>query len=1002
MTTPAVPAEEQGHPRNQGQQSLRPPSHIRNNPRQSSVSNPAAATTAAATTTATSSDDDENMTQSHNAAEDEAGDMVGVSMSRAQTRMKARSTPAEEKNRIMEDNGGYFETIPDMVHSDGLYLSDVPDRTDPEATKVFPGTPDRKDLLLKEQQLQKQEKKDIAADHGREDIYSDDTRPSKDRSSFTRSILNGLPKRPRALSGDAIANLSLKKFLPDIGSLARRSSLPFRMNNSPNSNQSLHQQNMRSQTMPKPPPTSNISSERRLVDIPDLSGLPRRKSMSQADNAADATDEPISELQSLGGSAGAKHSFSRRPSGTGAGGAPPLLRRTSSDHSLYLRASSTASSLDHRPQFENVHSQVNSRFKAIKDSLQDSSSRLLSMPTFNLHDIRTDWGYKPFFNDVSQRKANDGTDAESSSSQDEPPKQQTPRPNPTSVTHPILTEAMDELTGDVVIMGGYRGSILRSAKPPHRQLWVPMKVGLNLRKVDLEVGLTPEDEENMEEHVIPSGVLSHVGPVDICRRLMKRLQTCDNAVNGDLRVWDYGYDWRLNPHLLSKRLIEYLEGLPCNAPDVPREKRGAYVVAHSLGGLIIRHAVNQRPELFAGVIYAGVPQHCVNILGPLRNGDDVLLSSRVLTAQVNFSFRTSFVLLPEDGHCFIDKQTKEEYPVDFFSPEAWDEYRFSPCIKTVLPPVTGRTFMETLPLLGKKLSTLGNDESEPTSGIIKSETSPATFDPKEQHETGHRQHTTSGKDFTAHQPLHDFHAKPTSMKPPMGGLVGPTAHPRGASAYPKTAATANIPYDKAMDYLRHTLSDVYHFKQELSFNPTHQKENRYPPFAVVFGKSVPTVYGARVWSREHIKHQDAYDDLAFAAGDGVCLASAAMLPHGYRIIKDGLVKSDRGHVGLLGDLEAIGQSLKALIRGRREGVGWGSDTASIRGDGKQNHGLGLDLQPSAADPEPGPESLSNLYVDPSPPAEEHPTHATHAVSQRPEFEHGHRHGDSTEFASLST
>ena len=310
--------------------------------------------------------------------------------------------------------------------------------------------------------------------------------------------------------------------------------------------------------------------------------------------------------------------------------------------------------------------------------------------------------------------------------------------------------------------------------------------------------------------------------------------------------------------------------------------------------------------------------------------------------------------------------------------------------------------METLPLLGKKLSTLGNDESEPTSGIIKSETSPATFDPKEQHETGHRQHTTSGKDFTAHQPLHDFHAKPTSMKPPMGGLVGPTAHPRGASAYPKTAATANIPYDKAMDYLRHTLSDVYHFKQELSFNPTHQKENRYPPFAVVFGKSVPTVYGARVWSREHIKHQDAYDDLAFAAGDGVCLASAAMLPHGYRIIKDGLVKSDRGHVGLLGDLEAIGQSLKALIRGRREGVGWGSDTASIRGDGKQNHGLGLDLQPSAADPEPGPESLSNLYVDPSPPAEEHPTHATHAVSQRPEFEHGHRHGDSTEFASLST
>ena len=47
-------------------------------------------------------------------------------------------------------------------------------------------------------------------------------------------------------------------------------------------------------------------------------------------------------------------------------------------------------------------------------------------------------------------------------------------------------------------MGGYRGSILRSADPPHRQLWAPIKVGFNMRKVNMEVGLRPEDEENME------------------------------------------------------------------------------------------------------------------------------------------------------------------------------------------------------------------------------------------------------------------------------------------------------------------------------------------------------------------------------------------------------------------------------------------------------------------------------------------------------------------------
>lgn len=922
-------ADNQDSPRIQNQHL---PANRPRNPRQPT---PAAASPAAAA--ANSSDSDDPVPQNV-ADEDEAGDMVGVSMSRAQTRMKARSTPAEEKNRIMERNGGYFETIPDYVQSDGLYLSDLtaePERAVTEES-VSTTVPDQEQ---REQEQEKKQEQEPESGPGKEVTYAEDTRLPKDgnggRSSFTRSILNGLPKRPRALSGDAIANLSLKKFLPDLGSLTRRSSLSLR-NSMPGQNS-----RPRSQTVVKPPMTAKIPPEERLTEPsePLESEVPqRRRSASHADGARDGVvDEPISDLQSVGGSTAAKHSFSRRPS-TGPG-QPPLLRRTSSDHSLYLRASSTASSLDHRPQFENVHSQVNSRFKAIKDSLQDSSSRLLSMPTFNLPDIRADWGYKPFMNDVSQRKGNNYADNESSTSVHEDQQQRSPRPMPKDTLHPVLTEAMDELTGDVVVMGGYRGSILRSAKPPHRQLWVPMKVGLNLRKVDLEVGLNLEDEETMPEHVIPSGVLSHVGPVDICRRLMKRLQKCDNALNGDLRVWDYGYDWRLSPDLLSKRLIEYLQGLPCNAPGVPREKRGAYVIAHSLGGLITRHAVNLRPDLFAGVVYAGVPQHCVNILGPLRNGDDVLLSSRVLTAQVNFSFRTSFALLPEDGHCFIDKRTKEEYPVDFFSPEAWDEYRLSPCVNLALPPTTGKNFKDNLPLLAKRLSTvLSDDWDTPSSSqheIDHHLPSSATFPQPQTHNHNHQSRqldetqTHHNPPRTTANPLHDSQGKPSALKPTMDGLVGPTAHPRGATNV-KAAATTNIPHDVAMAYLSRTLASVRAFKEALAFNPTHQSENHYPPFAVEFGKSVPTVYGARVWSREHIKHQDAYDDLAFAAGDGVCLASAAMLPPGYRIIKDGLVKSDRGHVGLLGDLEGIGQCLKAIVRGRREGVGLGAESARER------------------------------------------------------------------------
>ena len=67
----------------------------------------------------------------------------------------------------------------------------------------------------------------------------------------------------------------------------------------------------------------------------------------------------------------------------------------------------------------------------------------------------------------------------------------------------------------------------------------------------------------------------------------------------------------------------------------------------------------------------------------------------------------------------------------------------------------------------------------------------------------------------------------------------------------------------------------------------------------------------------------AYDDLQFASGDGVCLAKAAMFPEGYRCAEGGRVKTERGHVGLLGDLEAVGRFLLAVVQERRQGVGLG-------------------------------------------------------------------------------
>jgi pimeloyl-ACP methyl ester carboxylesterase len=259
-------------------------------------------------------------------------------------------------------------------------------------------------------------------------------------------------------------------------------------------------------------------------------------------------------------------------------------------------------------------------------------------------------------------------------------------------------------------------------------LWVPVKVQLGVRKVNLEVGLDPEDEENMEKSIIADGMLKNVGPVDISKRLFKKLRECENARTGKLRVHDYGYDWRLSPHLLSRKLVEFLEKLPSNQRGVPKEQRGALVIAHSLGGVITRHAVNQRPELFSGVLYAGVPQRCINILGPLRNGDAVLLNEKILTAQVHFSLRTSFVFLPEDGFCFVDKVTKEEYNIDFYNVEDWIKYRICPAVSEPALPALSRSstfgsllsLSDSLPSLPlRSRSSTQSKKNHPGSELIK-------------------------------------------------------------------------------------------------------------------------------------------------------------------------------------------------------------------------------------------------------------------------------------------
>ncbi|KAK3703309.1 hypothetical protein LTR37_014521 [Vermiconidia calcicola] len=846
---------------------------------------------------------------------------IGVSISHEQSRLTSPKTPAVEKVAAIERAGGFFgggDSAEDALveeQEDEEELEDIPRQETGAGAEKEPDLPSTQPPRP-EVPIRAPPRTDVRLPSPWRGNTVRWQTPSKGRSGLMDGIFS---TRRRAGSGPESTQEGWQRsFLSSLPSLPNLSSLPSLPKSftlpSPFSNFNGAKADAESEAQ-----SSSMTSSAQLSKTgyqSESSSPPAiKRQRSQSDGRVPPFNRTTSQEQ--GTEQAAARDSARQRSMQSARDRAHLLRRSTSDQSLVTqRTLSTVESLGDDSRFEHVQDQVNSRFKAIKDSWQDSNLKLPSLSNFNVSNFTPDFMREragPLTKKPSMRQlqsdSSTGTMRPSDSEKPIDPMTRQPYSSPRAAisdttsgkatSHPHFHRALEQLEGDVVVLGGYRGSILRSAEAPHRQLWVPVKVGLNLRKADLEVGMEFGDDERATEKIIPDGMLTHIGPVDIARRLFKRLRSSKNARSGKMRVHDYGYDWRLDPNYLSKGLIGFLGGLSCNQDSLPREKRGAIVIAHSLGGVITRHAVNQRPELFRGIVYAGVPNTCVNILGPLRNGDEVLLSNRVLTAQVNFSIRTSFVLLPLDGRCFLDKKTREEYPVDFFDPQTWVDYRLSPCVGKPLPPLTAppkptgitgyvNSMASALPSLPGRVRKPSLRSKSPAQSSAAA-TAGGAGEPD-----------MSTMDSTEYNIDEEGNDTNTSVR---------------------TAVT--IPREKALEYLTRTLASVKKFKEELSCNPEHATSNAYPPIAVIYGKSTPTVYGAKVNGREGIKHADAYDELAFASGDGVVLARAAMVPQGYMTARGGVVSSERGHVTLLSDLEAVGRCLNAVIAARRKGVGMG-------------------------------------------------------------------------------
>lgn len=490
----------------------------------------------------------------------------------------------------------------------------------------------------------------------------------------------------------------------------------------------------------------------------------------------------------------------------------------------------------------------------------------------------------------------------------------------------------DRIDGNIVIMGGYRGSILRDAKT-HKRVWIPLKAGFNLRKINLLLGPNKEDELNAEDKIYPDGILSHIGPIDICRKLIKKLDA-----NPKVNMQEFGYDWRLSGDYVSQKLERFL------AKIYQETGKPTLVIAHSMGGLMVHGAVQRNPKLFRSVVYVGSPSECLNILGPIRFGDSVLLSDKILTFETNFMMRSSFIFLPLSGETFYNYKTKEKYKIDFFNPESWIEYNLNPLVsekRKLEAEAKSKKLKDKDNLVGRTLSmsSLGSTKSpSPPSSVTSSSTFPSinliSSKFSKMYRSSSLKKSKTSADSAASVPISSSSSSSTPPPPSSKGTTASEPQPPAATtSVPGVDSTGNqstphpdhysFTFAEAYRYLSETLESTKKYILSLEHDPKLAAE--YPPMAIVYGNKIPSVRGSLVRLRQDIKDGNYYE-FFYGHGDGV-IHQKWLMPEkkGFTFYDKhtgtgeivGKFASDAAHVGLMTDFDTMGKALNAVFEAEK-------------------------------------------------------------------------------------
>ncbi|PWN21204.1 hypothetical protein BCV69DRAFT_312455 [Microstroma glucosiphilum] len=439
--------------------------------------------------------------------------------------------------------------------------------------------------------------------------------------------------------------------------------------------------------------------------------------------------------------------------------------------------------------------------------------------------------------------------------------------------HHRASEFFNDVKGyNVVILGGYRGSVLRDAKT-HQMLWIPLKVGTGFRRPVLELGLSPSAEDNATDLIEPDESLSRIGRmVDMSSRLQAKL-----ARKG-ANVYPWGFDWRLSLGQSSKRLRKFLEELYEASSDDPKERKGAIVVAHSMGGLVALHALSQAsdPRVFHTLSFGSTPfLGTPNILGPLAYGDAALYNTTICSPRSTFSWRSTFYLLPRDKLCF-ETESGERKEVDFLDLKLWEWAGLSPVVRSTRRwQERQRSQAADRPKTDKPRQSAesGKDDRQKEAELADNAQGPgdvpgaapidgpALRKPRTNDEEGSQGMQTSASISSATQEglLAAQHVAQGAEDMATGAETDETQalsaenQEEPAASSGRADGPSEVAEDEIWDYLKRTLQEVRTFDEEINsgFDEDKLARGLYPPITMLTSGRTPTTRGALVEGGSH-------------------------------------------------------------------------------------------------------------------------------------------------------